>query len=109
MFSKKLAIASVFAASALAVSPALAAGAKEAKSAEVDISGFDLTTDDGSKVVIHRLKRAAKRVCGARSGPQSIAERNAANRCIDDAMNNALESLSAARERQAALRNTGAG
>ncbi|GGB61506.1 MULTISPECIES: UrcA family protein [Henriciella] len=109
MFSKKLAIVSFFAASALAVSPALAAGAKDTKSAEVDISGFDLTTDDGSKVVIHRLERAAKKVCGARSGPQSIAERNAINRCIDDAMNNALESLTAARERQAALKNTDVG
>ncbi|MEM5517237.1 UrcA family protein [Henriciella sp. AS95] len=109
MFSKKLAIASLATATLFAAGPALADDAPETNSVDVSISGFDLTTEEGSAVVLRKIENAAEKVCGARSGPQSITERNLTQKCVADAMSDALDSLSVARQRQADLKNSGAG
>lgn len=105
MFSTKLAkLATISAVGALSLAPVSFAGTIDTHSVEVDIAGYDLTTDAGSEAVLKKLENAAKKACDDRSGPKSVAEWRMTQTCIDDAMATAIDSLAVERERQAAAK-----
>lgn len=105
MFSKKLAILGAATLSAATVfAPASLAGSLDVQSIEIDISGYDLTTDEGSAAIVRKIESAAKKVCNVRTGPQTLAERSVTNDCMDAAIADALDSLSVQRARQAAAK-----
>ena len=104
-------LAGVLAATALsfAAAPAMADERVPRNSIEVDISGIDLTTDAGTSLVLNKIETAAKKSCGYRTGPRSLAEIRQTNACIDDAMDGAVASMLDHRARQAALKADKAG
>ncbi len=61
----------------------------------VDIQDLDLTTEQGSRVLHARLKRAAKQVCGSQDLRTAGSLENARNNraCYNEALAGALESV----------------
>ena len=104
MSQKKLATVITAAILGFAAAPAFADAPSAVKSVSVDTSGIDLTTEAGTDVMLAKLRRAAEKACDHRKGPMSLSERSAYQSCYNDAMSDALDSLTTAAERQAALK-----
>ena len=109
MFSKKLATISIAAITAIGIGPAFAGETVQTQSVAVDTSGYDLTTDEGSDTIVRKIENAAEKVCGARKGAMTLSERTSIDDCVNDAVEGALASLAAERQRQAALKADQAG
>ncbi|NQY97045.1 MAG: UrcA family protein [Henriciella sp.] len=62
---------------ALAMLPAMAASTTggTVKTIDVSVAGFDLTDANDAKVVLSKIKRAAKRVCRNSNATRSVRER----------------------------------
>lgn len=99
-------LAGVLTATALsfAVAPALAETQPGQERIAIDISGIDLTTEAGTEMVLTKIQHAAKKACGDRNGPRSVAEMRRVNSCIETAVDTAVTSMTEQRARQAALK-----
>ena len=69
----------------------------------VDYSGIDIESQAGAKIVLHRIERAAEKVCGVRHGTKSLSEIRLQRLCVVDAVEKAIKSVSTTAERRAAL------
>ena len=87
-----------------AAAPAFADQRPIIRSAEVDISGIDLTTDAGARTVLKRIERTAARVCGVYGGVKTLPQMRVEKACMDDAVENAINSMVDRPAQQAALR-----
>ena len=88
----------------VAAVPAHAGSSNVAKSVEVDIAGIDLTTDAGTELVLRKVRRAAEDACDVKPGRRTLTEMSDSRACVDKAMEQAIESLSAKRAYQAAVK-----
>jgi UrcA family protein len=104
MSQKKLATVITAAILGFAAAPALADAPPEVRTVGVDTAGIDLTTEAGADLMLIKLRRAAEKACDYREGPMPLAERRAYRTCYENAMSGALDSLTSATERQAALK-----
>lgn len=61
----------------------------------VDISDLDVTTTDGRAMMEHRLKRAAKEVCGSQDVKRagSLANARANRACFNESLSQAINSV----------------
>ena len=87
-----------------AAAPALAEQRSEQSSLEIDISGIDLTSEAGARMVLNRIERAAGRICGVRSGLKSLEEVRFEKLCVENAVENTIRSIGGDPSRQAAVR-----
>ncbi|WP_084396824.1 UrcA family protein [Henriciella aquimarina] len=87
-----------------AAAPAFADPAHRVRSVDVDISGYDLGTENGARMVLKRLEKAADSVCGVRSGVKTLQQLRYERACINDAMENAIDSIGGDPERKVAVR-----
>jgi UrcA family protein len=98
-FFKTLAVAT-----ALIASTVSTAAIAEEKSIEVRYSDLDLSTAKGQKALESRVARAAKLVCGDRSGQMPLWEQTAISNCTAKAKGEALASFKAGSPIQLAAR-----
>lgn len=83
--------------------PALADQIQTQHQTTVDYSGIDVESRAGAKLVLSRIQSAAEKVCGVRNGMKSLEEIRMERRCVDDAVEKAIESVGTTQERRAAL------
>ncbi|MEO0983290.1 MAG: UrcA family protein [Pseudomonadota bacterium] len=100
-----------FAALAFAVAPAAPALAEKdaTHSVAIDLSGYDLTTMEGGEMVYRMIRKAARSACGVTSGRKDLRLKAAEDACMEEAIENAVASMTAASVRTAHARHGGAG
>lgn len=79
----------VFTAALALAAPATAT----AQQVEVNLSGLDLTSDEGADRALRRIRNAARAVCGVRGGAQPYRDRADARDCAREAMRRAVYDL----------------
>lgn len=81
---------------ALSMLPALAASAPaQEKTAEVSVTGYDLSKRSDANIVFQRIERAAKRVCAISGIRESAKDRVDRSSCASEAIANAVAALNA--------------
>ena len=93
MSHKKLALAAAAAIFAGALTPAFAGQSAVTRTIAIDVSGLDVTTEQGASLIQAKIRRAAKEVCDYRSGPMTISERRVRVACFNAAISDAHASL----------------
>jgi UrcA family protein len=82
-----------FVSALIVLTPNIARAADVEQQARVTLSDLDTGTALGADRALHRIRSAAREVCGATFSRQSFAWRNATEACVDDAMTRAVEEL----------------
>jgi UrcA family protein len=62
---------------------------------EVSIKGYDLTRTADAQIVLYKISKAAKRVCGPINVHQPLNQRISAQDCYSDAVTRAVNSINA--------------
>lgn len=90
-----LTAAASFAAFAL-TAPASASGARpDPQEVSVHYGDLDLAKPAGAEAMLNRLERAAERACGGEPDLRALYAQRLFNRCVDDALNQAVARLDA--------------
>ena len=70
----------------------LSSNTHEVKSKHVRYHDVDVSTAHGAETLVIRIKNASEMVCGPHKGKMSLRERTDYNRCIKEAMDEAVQS-----------------
>lgn len=82
---------------ALALLPAMAASTKASDVQKIEIStkGYDLSKTADAQIVLYKISKAAKRVCGDTNVRQPLNQRATVQECYEDAVERAVASIDA--------------
>lgn len=82
---------------AFAFLPAMAGSATTAEIHKVEVSthGYDLSKPADAQIVLYKISRAAKKVCGPTHVRQPLGQRVTAQKCHEDAVTRAVKSINA--------------
>ena len=87
-------LATAFAATAtLALLPAAAQEVEETKILEVSIAEYDINDPADARAIVEKIEHAADKVCTVNRSPAPLRERMLKQRCADEAIAGAIESL----------------
>ncbi len=82
---------------AFALLPAMAGSAPSSHMEKVEIStkGYDLSKPADAQIVLYKISRAAKKVCGSTNVRQPLGQRMTVQKCHEDAVTRAVASIDA--------------
>ena len=89
---------------AATAAPAFADQPGSAQKSVIDYSGIDVSSASGAKIVLRKIERAAERVCGVRCGMKTLEEIRLERRCVEDAVENAINTVGSTPERRVAMK-----
>lgn len=69
----------------------------ETRSLRVEYGDLDIDVDPGAEILLNRIERAARRVCGADQGRRPLSEQAATRSCVARAVDQAVSAVDAPR------------
>ena len=81
---------------AMFAGPAVAGSALEAPARTVDLSTFDVNTEDGAARIYTRIENAAQQVCHMTNSTRSLREQQNIETCVAGAVDAAVASIDSA-------------
>lgn len=78
---------------AMFAGPAVAGSALEAPARSVDLSTFDVNTEDGAANIYTRIEKAAEQVCHMTNSTRSLREQQNIETCVAGAVDAAVASI----------------
>ena len=89
------ALAALFALSSAAWAEPPAVPAADTLAAKISLAGLDLSTPEGAREALHRLRTAAQRLCWQLGDDLKAANRATMNACVHDTVADAVRKINA--------------